>query len=186
MLNKFNLKRSEKRAIKLGIFVVVLVIFLNLVVFPLRDSYQELTKRKQTLTQNLVKFTKKLQEARGMTAEIARYKKEIKQYSQHALEGGSAELAQVALEELANKLAKAQGLTVTNTYKERSNDEKFGYLRVSARITVKGDYDAIIRFLEAIQNAPELIATREVSLKHYRGYEATVTVTGLSKKKEKL
>ncbi|RLE18205.1 MAG: hypothetical protein DRJ08_03900 [Acidobacteria bacterium] len=184
MFTKLKLKRSEKRAIKLGIFAVVLIVFLNLVVFPLRDSYGELTKRKSALTANLVKLTKKLQEARGVEAESARYKKEIEQNKQHALEGGSAELAQVALEELANKLAKAQGLTVTNTYKERSKDEKFGYLRVSARITVKGDYDAIIRFLEAIQKAPELIATSEVSLKHYRGYEATVTVMGLSKKEK--
>jgi len=184
LLTKLKLKRSEKRAIKLGISVVVLVIFLNLVVFPLRDSHEELTKRKSTLTASLVKFTKKLQEAKGLASEINRYKKEIGQYSQRALEGGSAELAQVALEELANKLAKAQGLTVTNTYKERSKDEKFGYLRIGARITVKGDYDAIIRFLEAIQKAPELVATSEISLKHYRGYEATVTVFGLSKKEK--
>ncbi|NOZ13627.1 MAG: type 4a pilus biogenesis protein PilO [Acidobacteria bacterium] len=184
MLTKLKLKRSEKRAIKLGITVVLLVIFLNLVVFPLRDSYVELTKRKKTLTSSLVKFTKKLQEAKGIEAQIKSYQKEIKQYSRHALEGGSAELAQVALEELANKLAKAQGLTVTNTYKERSKKEKYGYIRVSARITVRGDYDAIIRFLEAIQQAPELIATTEVSLKHYRGYEATVTVAGLSGKEK--
>jgi len=184
LLTKLKLKRSEKRAIKLGITVVLLVIFLNLVVFPLRDSYVELTKRKKTLTSSLVKFTKKLQEAKGIEAQIKSYQKEIKQYSRHALEGGSAELAQVALEELANKLAKAQGLTVTNTYKERSKKEKYGYIRVSARITVRGDYDAIIRFLEAIQQAPELIATTEVSLKHYRGYEATVTVAGLSGKEK--
>ena len=184
MLTKLKLKRSEKRAIKLGISVVLLVIFLNLVVFPLRDSYARLTKQKSLLTANLVKITKRIQEAKGIAAEIKGYKKEIKQYSGHALEGGSVELAQVALEELANKLAKAQGLTVTNTYKERSKDEKFGYLRVSARITVKGDYDAIYRFLKAIQDAPELVATIEVSLKHYRGYEATVTVMGLSKKEK--
>jgi Tfp pilus assembly protein PilO len=184
LLTKLKLKRSEKRAIKLGISVVILVIFLNLVVFPLRDSYGELTKRKSTLTANLVKLTQKLQDARGMESEISRYKKEIEQFGDQALEGDSVELAQVALEELANNLAKAQGLTVTNTYKERSKDEKFGYRLIGARITVKGDYDAIIRFLEAIQRAPELVATSEISLKHYRGYEATVTVVGLSRKEK--
>lgn len=184
MFSNLKLKRSEKRAIKWGVFVVLGVIFLNVVVFPLTDSYRDLGKEKATLTDGMKNIMAKLKEGQGLDQEIAKYTKELTLYKDKSLEGESVELSQVALEELVNKLAKAQGLSVTNTYKERAKDVEFGYREVTTRITVKGDFDAIIHFLEAIQQAPELIAATEISLKHYRGYDATVTVTGLAKKEK--
>ena len=184
MFSSLKLKRSEKRAIKWGVLVVLGVVFLNIVVFPLTDSSRSLEREKASLKEGIKVMETKLKEGQGLDEETARYRKELELYKGKALEGESVELSQVALEELVNKLAKAEGLSVTNTYKERAKDGEFGYREVTTRITVKGDFDAIIHFLDAIQKASELIAATDISLKHYRGYDATVTVTGLAKKEK--
>lgn len=180
MIN-ITLKRSEKRAIRLGMMVLGLVVILNLVVFPFYDHMKELSQRKQTLIRDLKTMVDKLAEADDLDRQIERFKRQIDANANEAIKGDSEELAQVALEELITNLAKEQDLQVTNSYKEKTKTDRFGYRRVAARVTVQGEYAAIIHFLEAIQNRPELIAATDLSLKHYRGYSATVTVMGLAK-----
>jgi len=179
---EIKLKRSEKRAIRLGLLVIGLVIVLNVAVFPFYDHVAALHQEKQQLITDLKSILARLKEARTLDGDIQKFQGQIKRYRGEALAGESEQLAQVALEELVTNLAKEQGLQVTNTYKEKADKDRFGYMSVSARVTVQGDYEKIIRFLEAVQNAPRMIAVTDLNLKHYRGYSATVTVMGLAKK----
>ncbi len=178
---KVKLKRSEKRAIKLGLMVVGLLVILNLLVFPFYDRMDAMQQQKKVLINDLKDIMERLKEAKDLDKQIERFEHQIANADEGALKGDSEELAQVSLEELVTNLAKEQGLTVSNSYKERSKQEKYGYLRVATRVTVQGEYPAIIQFLESIQNRPELIAATDLSLKHYRGYSATVTVMGLAR-----
>jgi len=180
MIN-IKLKRSEKRAIRLGLIAVFVIILLNLVVFPFYDHMDALDQQKQTLIQELKTLVDRLAEADDLDRQIKRFERQIATNASEAIRGDSEELAQVALEELVTNLAKEQDLQVTNSYKEKSTMTKFGYRQVAARITVQGEYPAIVHFLESIQNRSELIAVTDISLKHYRGYNATVTVMGLAK-----
>lgn len=178
---KIELKRSEKRAIRMGLLAVVLVIILNLVVFPFYDSRTELMGRKENLVQDLKTLVQRLGEAKDLDQQIERFRQQIERGNREAIAGQSEEMAQVALEELVTNLAREQGLQVTNSYKERSVEAEYGYRKVSARITVRGEYPSIVHLLDAIQNRPELIAATDLSLKHYRGYNATITVMGLAR-----
>lgn len=178
---KVQLKRSEKRAIKLGLLLIGFLVVLNMVVFPFYDRMDAMRQQKQTLIGDLKDIMERLKEAKDLDKQIDRFQRQIADSDDGALQGDSEELAQVSLEELVTNLAKEQGLTVSNSYKERSKQDKYGYLRVATRVTVQGEYPAIVRFLESIQNRPELIAVTDLSLKHYRGYSATVTVMGLAR-----
>ncbi len=182
---KLTLKRSEKRALKLGVFAVVVLILLNLVVFPFYDHIDFLANRRVVLTKDLRDLVKRLKDSKRIVVDIKRLNNKIDEYADRVLSADSEELVQIELEELVSNLAKEQGLSISNSYKEKTRQLGFGYIQVATRITVQGEYSAIIYFLQAIQNREELVAATDLSLKHYRGYTATVTVVGLAKARGK-
>ncbi len=59
-LKNIKLKKSEKRAIKLGLIVAFLVIVFNLVIYPLHQSYNTLKKQNAKYTKELVQIQKKI------------------------------------------------------------------------------------------------------------------------------
>ena len=177
-LKNIKLKKSEKRAIKLGLIVAFLVIVFNLVIYPLYQSYNTLKKQKAKYTKELVQIQKKIKETKKMLKKAKMLKKKYEASKSKLIQSKNIELAQVFLEETISDYAKDRNLNVVRIYKERAKDEK-GFKVVKARVTVKGNYGDIIDFLYDIEKDEHYLYAESIIIRYYRGIEAVVSVKGI-------
>ncbi|BBB32973.1 hypothetical protein TTHT_1465 [Thermotomaculum hydrothermale] len=177
-LKEIKLKKSEKRAIKLGLIVVVFVILFNLVIYPLYQSYNQLKTQKIKYTKNLIEIEKKIKEAKSMLKQANTLKKKYESSKSKLIQSKNIELAQVFLEETITDYAKDRNLNIVRIYKERAKDEN-GLKVVKARVTVKGEYPDIIDFLNDIERDEHYLYAESVIIRYYRGIEAVVSVKGI-------
>ncbi len=177
-LKNIKLKKSEKRAIKLGIVVVFLIVVFNLIVYPLYQSYNSLKSQKQKYTRELVDIQKKIKEMKAMLKKANYLKKKYEDSKARLIQAKNIELAQVFLEETITDYAKDRELNIIRIYKERTKDEK-GFKVVKARVTVKGDYDNIVDFLYDIEKDEHYLFAESIIIRYYRGIEAVISVKGI-------
>ncbi len=177
-LKNIKLKKSEKRAIKIGLIVAFLVIIFNFIVYPLYQSYNTLKNQKVKYTKELITIQKKINEAKRILNKAKMLKKKYEASKSKLIQSKNIELAQVFLEETISDYAKDRNLNIVRIYKERAKDEK-GFKVVKARVTVKGNYDDIIDFLYDIERDEHYLYAESIIIRYYRGIEAVVSVKGI-------
>ncbi len=177
-LKNLKLKKSEKRAIKLGLIVAVFVIVFNFIIYPLYQSYNTLKSQKVKYTKELVQIQKKIKDTKEMLKQAKMLKKKYEASKSKLIQSKNIELAQVFLEETISDYAKDRNLNIVRIYKERAKDEN-GFKVVKARVTVKGDYDDIIDFLYDIENNEYYLYAESIIIRYYRGIEAVISVKGI-------
>jgi len=177
-IKNLKLKKSEKRAIKLGLIVVVFIVVFNLIVYPLYQSYNKLKTQKIKYTKELVQIQKKIKETKEMLKQAKALKRRYENAKTRLIQAKNIELAQVFLEETISDYAKDRNLNIVRIYKERTKDEK-GFKIVKARVTVKGDYDDIVDFLYDIERDEHYLFAESIIVRYYRGIEAVISVKGI-------
>lgn len=177
-LKNIKLKKSEKRAIKLGLVVAVFVIVFNFIIYPLYQSYNTLKNQKVKYTKELVQIQKKIKETKDMLKQANMLKKKYEASKTKLIQSKNIELAQVFLEETISDYAKDRNLNIIRIYKERAKDE-MGFKVVKARVTVKGNYEDIIDFLYDIEKDEHYMYAESIIIRYYRGIEAVISVKGI-------
>ncbi len=177
-LKNIKLKKSEKRAIKLGLVVAFFVIVFNFIIYPLYQSYNTLKNQKVKYTKELVQIQKKIKETKEMLKQAKMLKKKYEASKTKLIQSKNIELAQVFLEETISDYAKDRNLNIVRIYKERAKDE-MGFKVVKARVTVKGNYEDIIDFLYDIEKDEHYMYAESIIIRYYRGIEAVISVKGI-------
>jgi Tfp pilus assembly protein PilO len=139
------------RALALAILGVLMGLLYLGIVSPLIDRYRTgettLTER-QLLVPRLERVAAEVPTLRARLAEL----QATGTTRDVALDGASDALASANLQSRVEQLAAANGVTITSTEAIPAED-RGPYRRIGLRLTVSGQYDAIVKLLAAVEEA---------------------------------
>jgi general secretion pathway protein M len=144
------------RALALSIFGAVIGLLYVGIVSPLVELYQsrEATlAERQSLIPRLERLAAEIPMLRAQLAEL----QATGTTREVALDGASDALASANLQSRIEQLATANGVTITSTEALPAED-RAPYRRIGLRLTVNGQFEALVRLLSAIEEAqPPLV-----------------------------
>jgi general secretion pathway protein M len=139
------------RALALAILGVLIALFYLGLASPLIDLYRTgeatLTER-QLLVPRLERVAAEVPTLRARLAEL----QATGTTREVALDGASDALASANLQSRVEQLAAANGVTITSTEAITAED-RGSYRRIGLRLTVSGQYEAIVKLLAAVEEA---------------------------------
>lgn len=182
MFFKIKLKKSEKRIIKIAVFIITIICVFQFAILPLNNSYKELKERKKNSTATLTKFLKKIKESKNSSQKLNIVKNKLDKYKHKVFEADSLELAQVDLEEKVADFAKNNELEIKRRYQQKASDVGQGYSLLATRFTVAGKLENIVTMMKNIQDDPMIMYIAGFTIRSYKGYEANLEIRGLIKR----
>jgi len=182
LFSNLKLKKSEKKIIKLALFVVAIICLLQFVILPISNSYQELQAKKKISIANLTKIIKRINESKNSDKKLKLIEKKVAIFKEKLFVADSLELAQVDLEEKVASFAKDNDLEIKRRYQQKAKNVALGYTLLATRFTVKGKLENIVKLMKNIEDEPMIVYIAGFTIRSYRGYEANLEIRGLLKR----
>jgi Tfp pilus assembly protein PilO len=157
---------QERRTILLPLVVVVLanVGVLVLGVLPMRQSVAGLREERTQAAFNLSLARLIEKQAKNARGSKERADVELKKFYTEYLPGDFSSARRLVAMQFLADAAKEAGLTIQRGQAEPSDLKDSQLQRVTAKVTLSGDYNNIRRFLYAVETAPEFVIIERVAL----------------------
>jgi Tfp pilus assembly protein PilO len=165
----------ERRAAILPLVVALVanVALLALVVLPLVHSVTSLQDEAQAAAFSLNKARLADREAQGARASKERADRELKKFYAEILPADFTGARRLVVLSFLQKTARDAGLTLQRSQADEEQVKDSQLERVTAKVTLAGDYQNIRKFLYAVETAPEFVVIERVALAQATDVRAT-------------
>lgn len=156
-----HLNASYRYALTLGICLVGIALWFLAIHTPISNSYFKINQEAKSLHNQQMLFEQASKGYATLANSVEKLKNEIKQYSPHKT---NEQYVHDALLFLIDQSARCN-IVMNNCTIDSEQDKKW-YIENSVSISITGEFEKILKFLDVVSSSSHLIALKQFNINH--------------------